>query len=79
MGLERPQIDRPRQVSLPDANSGWTLSEAEDALPLLEEHVSAIEQPLSDHDDAHLPDLAVHTKCDLIADESLITLTTRSG
>jgi len=71
----RGSIDR-GQVSLRvDANSGWTLSEAEDALPLLEGNgVSAIEQPLSDHDDAHLPDLAVQTKCDLIADESLITL-----
>jgi L-alanine-DL-glutamate epimerase-like enolase superfamily enzyme len=71
----RRSIDRGRANLRVDANSGWTMSEAEQALPLLEANgVTAIEQPLSDHDDARLPDLAIQTKCDLIADESLITL-----
>jgi L-alanine-DL-glutamate epimerase-like enolase superfamily enzyme len=71
----RRSINSGRATLRVDANSGWTMSEAEEALPLLERSgVTAIEQPLSDHDDSRLPDLAIQTKCDLIADESLITL-----
>jgi L-alanine-DL-glutamate epimerase-like enolase superfamily enzyme len=57
-----------------DANGGWSLADAHAALPLLEDcGVSAIEQPLSDAADEDLPYLARQTRCDLIADESLLT------
>jgi L-alanine-DL-glutamate epimerase-like enolase superfamily enzyme len=57
-----------------DANGGWSLPEARDALALLERcGVCALEQPLSDANDADLPQLAEQTRCELIADESLLT------
>jgi len=57
-----------------DANGGWALVEAHEALPLLEKHgVCAVEQPLGESYDADLPYLAEQTACDLIADESLLT------
>lgn len=58
-----------------DANAGWSLAEANEAIEVLEQHgVSAIEQPLPDALDADLPYLAEQTRCDVIADESLLTL-----
>ena len=45
------------------------------ALPMLERFgVSALEQPLPATADAELPALAKMTRCDLIADESLLTV-----
>jgi muconate cycloisomerase len=42
---------------------------------MLERHgVCALEQPLADSDDSDLPYLAEQTQCDLIADESLLTI-----
>jgi muconate cycloisomerase len=58
-----------------DANAGWTLAEANEAVATLERYgVCALEQPLSDADDADLPYLAEQTRCHLIADESLLTI-----
>ncbi len=58
-----------------DANGAWTLAEAHNALPVLERHgVSALEQPLPEAADGDLAWLAEQTACDLIADESLLTL-----
>ncbi len=58
-----------------DANGQWSLTEANEALGALERcGVCAIEQPLSDANDADLPYLAEQTRCDLIADESLLTV-----
>jgi len=58
-----------------DANAGWSLAEAAEALPKLEQcGVCALEQPLPDASDADLPQLAEQTRCDLIADESLLTI-----
>lgn len=58
-----------------DVNGGWSLPEAQGAVDFLERHgVSAIEQPLPDADDADLPQFAEQTACDLIADESLLTV-----
>jgi muconate cycloisomerase len=58
-----------------DANGQWSLTEANEALAALERcGVCAIEQPLSDANDADLPYLAEQTECDLIADESLLTV-----
>jgi len=57
-----------------DANGAWSLEQALRALPLLERaRVCAIEQPLSESADDDLPELARHTTCALIADESLLT------
>lgn len=56
-----------------DANAGWTLAEANEAAPMLDEHgVSALEQPLTDVHDADLPYLAEQVHADIIADESLL-------
>ncbi len=65
-----------RQVTLRvDANAGWSLAEANEAVSVLERHqVSALEQPLPDSNDADLPYLAQQTGLDLIADESLLTV-----
>jgi muconate cycloisomerase len=58
-----------------DANGGWSLAEANEALAMLERcGVSAVEQPLSETHDGDLPWLAEQTRCDLIADESLLTI-----
>ncbi len=58
-----------------DANGGWTPAQARAALPVLERcGVCALEQPLPVEHDDELPDLAARTRCDLIADESLLTL-----
>jgi L-alanine-DL-glutamate epimerase-like enolase superfamily enzyme len=58
-----------------DANGGWDLEQARTALPVLEGFgVSALEQPLPASADAELPELARDTRCDLIADESLLTI-----
>lgn len=58
-----------------DANGAWDFDHAADAAPLLEQFgVCALEQPLPTSDDARLPELAERTSCDLIADESLLTL-----
>ncbi|MFH1745967.1 MAG: enolase C-terminal domain-like protein [Planctomycetota bacterium] len=72
--LRRPLADC--RVSLRvDANGGWSLSEAHEALPILERYgVCALEQPLRDSEDDDLPWLAAQTQCDLIADESLLTI-----
>ncbi|MBK9120439.1 MAG: hypothetical protein IPM18_12685 [Phycisphaerales bacterium] len=58
-----------------DANAGWTLVEANEACGALERFgVCALEQPLSDAEDGDLAYLAEQTRCDLVADESLITI-----
>jgi L-alanine-DL-glutamate epimerase-like enolase superfamily enzyme len=58
-----------------DANGGWSLSEARRALPALEAcGVGALEQPLAPADDGQLAELARPQGCELIADESLVTL-----
>ncbi len=58
-----------------DANGAWSLAELAAAAPMLEQSgVSALEQPLPESEDDQLPLLAGRTGCDLIADESLITL-----
>jgi L-alanine-DL-glutamate epimerase-like enolase superfamily enzyme len=57
-----------------DANGGWSLNQALDAVPLLERcGVCAIEQPLPPAGDGQLRELADRTRCLLIADESLRT------
>lgn len=72
--LGRP-IERQKVTLRVDANAGWSLAEANEAAPLLEDcGVCALEQPLSDAGDADLPYLAEQTRCDLIADESLLTI-----
>ncbi|MBN2446222.1 MAG: hypothetical protein JXO22_05835 [Phycisphaerae bacterium] len=71
--LRRP-LRQGRVTLRADANAGWSFAEARSALAILEDHgVSALEQPLADQNDGHLPALAQHTTCDLIADESLLT------
>jgi len=58
-----------------DANAGWSLAEAHDALPLLQATgVCALEQPLPDANDGDLAYLAEQSTCDLIVDESLLTI-----
>ena len=58
-----------------DANGGWNPEQTRAALPMLERFgVSALEQPLPATADAELPALAKMTRCDLIADESLLTV-----
>lgn len=71
----RPALESGRATLRVDANGGWSLAEAHGAIETLELHgVSAIEQPLPDAEDDDLPFLAEQTACDLIADESLVTL-----
>lgn len=70
-----PAIASGRATLRVDANGGWSLAEAVEAAPTLERHlVSALEQPLPDANDADLPYLAERTDCDLVADESLLTI-----
>lgn len=58
-----------------DANGGWTVEQALEAIPVLEScQVAAIEQPLPASADAHLPRLAAATRIPLMPDESLVTL-----
>jgi len=72
--LKRP-LSRHRVTLRADANGAWSLADAHHALPVLEQYgVSAVEQPLSEVDDEDLPWLAEQTSCDLIADESLLTI-----
>ena len=72
--LQRP-LEQGRATLRVDANGGWTPEQARAALPALERcGVCAIEQPLGDHEDAELLALAEQTSCDLIADESLLTI-----
>ncbi|HMQ14911.1 MAG TPA: enolase C-terminal domain-like protein [Phycisphaerae bacterium] len=57
-----------------DANGGWSAEDVTAAIPLLESAgVCALEQPLSPADDDRLTQLATRTRCDLVADESLVT------
>jgi L-Ala-D/L-Glu epimerase len=57
-----------------DANAGWSLAEAAEAFPVLEQHgVCAVEQPLPEANDPDLAYLAEQCTCDLSADESLLT------
>lgn len=68
-------IERGRATLRVDANGAWTPEQARAALPLLERcGVEAIEQPLARSNDHELAALADQTRCDLIADESLLTL-----
>ncbi len=70
----RGPLARGRATLRVDANAGWSLADAVTALPLLEKHgVCAVEQPLSETQDADLPYLATQSGCDLVVDESLIT------
>lgn len=58
-----------------DANGGWTIEQALDAVPLLERcRVAAIEQPLPASADAQLPRLTAATRIPLMPDESLVSL-----
>ncbi len=58
-----------------DANAGWSIAETLEALNVLERHdVCALEQPLPDAQDADLAYIAQRTDCDLIVDESVLTL-----
>ncbi len=58
-----------------DANGGWTVEQALDAVPLLEScQVAAIEQPLPASADSQLPRLAAATRIPLMPDESLVSL-----
>lgn len=71
----RRDIERGRATLRVDANAAWSLAQARAALPLLERcGVEALEQPLPRGLDHELPALARETRCDLIADESLLTL-----
>lgn len=75
MALLKGDLARERVTLRADANGGWTPAEVREALPVLEAcGVSALEQPLGDEHDDFLGLLAAETKCDLIADESLLTL-----
>jgi muconate cycloisomerase len=68
-------LERNKATLRVDANGRWSLAEANTALATLERcGVCALEQPMSDADDADLPYLAEQTSCDLIVDESLLTL-----
>ncbi len=68
-------IRRQKATLRVDANAGWSLSQARRALGILAQFgVCALEQPLPDADDADLPTLAQQAHCDLIADESLLTV-----
>ncbi len=68
-------IESQRATLRVDANAGWSLAEAHEAIePLEAGGVSAIEQPLPEANDPDLAWLAEQTRCDLIADESLVTL-----
>ena len=72
--LRRP-LERGRVSLRADANGGWSLAEAHQALPVLERYgVQAVEQPLSDAADEDLPWLAEQTHCAIIVDESLLTV-----
>ena len=72
--LKRP-LEQQRATLRVDANGGWSLAEAHDATTVLENFsVCALEQPLPEAADDDLPWLAEQTNCDLIADESLITV-----
>lgn len=58
-----------------DANGGWDLEEAALALPALTKAgVGWLEQPLPDEADEQLAELARYDLCQIIADESLLTL-----
>ena len=71
--LRRP-LERRQATLRVDANGGWSLAEAHEAMPKLERlGICAVEQPLSDAADEDLPWLAEQSGCDLIADESLLT------
>ncbi len=72
--LRRP-IGQKKVTLRVDANAGWSLAEANEALLTLERNgVCAVEQPLPDVHDADLPYLAEQTSCDLVVDESLLTI-----
>jgi L-alanine-DL-glutamate epimerase-like enolase superfamily enzyme len=74
-GVLRRGLERGKVTLRADANGGWTLEQARGAIPILERFgVCALEQPLSPKDDTCLPELAKSTRCDLVADESLLTI-----
>lgn len=74
-GVLRSGLERGAVTLRADANSGWNPEQARAALPTLERFgVSALEQPLPASENARLPALAKETRCDLIADESLLTV-----
>ncbi|MEW6252548.1 MAG: enolase C-terminal domain-like protein, partial [Planctomycetota bacterium] len=71
----RRKLARERATLRADANGRWLLPEAVEAATALERcGVTALEQALPDAADVELPTLAQQTKCDLIADESMLTL-----
>ncbi|MBK8913333.1 MAG: hypothetical protein IPM64_01825 [Phycisphaerales bacterium] len=71
----RRGLEKGRLTLRADANSGWDAAAVRLALPVLEAHgVCALEQPLPDAQDDFLPLLAAETRMDLIADESLLTM-----
>lgn len=71
----RAGLERGTLTVRADANGAWNLEQARAALPTLQRFgVTALEQPLPATEDAELPALAKATPCDLIADESLLTI-----
>ena len=71
----RKGIEQKKITLRADANAGWSLLEANEAAATLESHgICALEQPLSDADDADVPYLAEQTSCHIVADESLLTI-----
>jgi L-alanine-DL-glutamate epimerase-like enolase superfamily enzyme len=71
----RKPLDAGRVTLRADANGVWSLSDAHEAVELLERcGVSVLEQPLPESLDEDLPWLAEQTTCHLMADESLVTL-----
>lgn len=71
----RKPLETGRVTLRADANGVWSLSEAHEAVDVLESFgVSVLEQPLPETLDEDLPWLAEQTHCHLMADESLVTL-----
>jgi L-Ala-D/L-Glu epimerase len=72
--LQRP-LAAGRATLRADANGGWSLAAAHDALETLVAHgVSVLEQPLPEANDADLAWLAEQSRCGLMVDESLLSL-----
>lgn len=73
--LLKPALDRKQATLRVDANGGWSLAEAHEAVELLDAcGVCCLEQPLSEAHDGDLKWLSEQTSCDLMVDESLVTV-----
>lgn len=70
----RKALERRQATLRADANGGWSIARAREAAAVLERFgVSALEQPLAPSEDQRLGELARATRCELIADESVLT------